>query len=247
MCQECAIQDCNCERLEVNTAVAVSISEGSRVSTNCEVQYCKCTQPWAKALLEEPDDEMSTCMVLLAVSPHVEQDEETLRSQCFTVNSDEETQRLTPRKSTRTHIERKRVEHPPMAKKSRSYELEKIRAERVDVKGDLEFLCKWKEYDSVFDSWITQDKLSQAQGLLKEWRAQHPTPKESNPCGIRVTPDAVYTHDPQATDKDLDVTGGLEANPGLDTQMPTSFQPQLETTASRMLRESQSTATAQRF
>ena len=57
----------------------------------------------------------------------------------------------------------------------------------------------------------------------------------------------MYTHDPQTTDKNLDVTLGLEGNLGKssswETQAPTTFLPQPETVASRMLRESQAAGT----
>ena len=244
-CQECEVQYCNCQQLGKDTTVATTMPEETPSHQDCLVQYCNCKQPWDEMLIEESDDAMNVCTMLISVSPCIDLEEETLGGHCWAVELDQEATQVLPRRSTRQRLGKKRVEPTPTLSKSKGYELEKIIAERRNVKDELEFLCKWRGYDDTFNSWIAEERLSQAQGLLKGWRTENPIPKGNNPCGIHVTPGMVYTHDPQITDMNLDVAGGLGAKPGLDTQAPTSFQPQLETIASKMLRESQSLATAQ--
>ena len=131
------------------------------------------------------------------------------------------------------------------------YELETIVEEGVDEEGKPKFLCRWKGYDETHNSWITDKDMSQARDLVKDWRIQHPVDQGSkqhlqkNPCGIQVDPGMVYTHNPKATKEEVDITQGLGTNSSLDTQTPTTFQPQLETIASKILRESAASTTAE--
>ena len=219
------------------------------------IQYCNCyvnrKYPWEEEQSENPDKDPFVGMALVFGSPGEEDWWKCIQQQgeeprCCVINPEE----LVPvRRSIRNQNKKiKEVSEPPLMKSNRA-ELEEIVRERQDEEGSSEFLCKWKGFNETHNSWINEKGLKQAQGLVKDWRRKQiskesKSPRSENLCGTKVTRNMVYTHDPKPTDEELDVTMGLGMSSGLDNHAPTTFQPQLETTASKMLRESQAATTA---
>jgi len=99
-CQECEVQYCSCQ-LGKDTTVATTMPAETPSHQDCLVQYCNCKQPWDEMLIEESDDAMNVCTMLISVSPCIDLEEETLGGHCWAVELDQEATQVLPRRSTR--------------------------------------------------------------------------------------------------------------------------------------------------
>ena len=240
------------------------ITQGPEIEE--ENQFCNCAEggiqcytcsSWEEMKQESQVNEgpVDECMILMEYGPDGGELHKPHRpeSHCYPmdlrVRSSQQSKTLD---SCRKRPRKEKSTVPKQALPTYSHELEDIIEERKDSEGNSEFLCTWKGWSEAHNEWITQENLSQAKRLVREWRSKNPTEVEGKcgkkrSCDIYTDPDTLYTNNPQTTDKSLDVTlglkGGLHDSPGWETQAPTTFLPQPETVVSRRLRESQAAGT----